>query len=101
MTGLTKNRFPLSMPKSLKAAAARLADRDGVSLNQWINTIVALRVGKEISASEFLAKEAEGATLDDFRAVLHRYAAQASANEPQEIKAPEFVGKKARDKSDY
>ena len=37
--------YPLKLPNSIKAAAARLAKEDGVSLNQWIATAVAQKVG--------------------------------------------------------
>ena len=41
MSKITRNRYPLRLPASLKEAAARLAKEDGVSLNQWIATAVA------------------------------------------------------------
>lgn len=37
--------YPLRLPQSMKKAAARLAKEDGVSLNQWITTTVAQKVG--------------------------------------------------------
>jgi hypothetical protein len=36
--------FPLRMPRSLKAAAKLLADRDGISLNHFVNLAVAEKV---------------------------------------------------------
>ena len=38
-------KFSLRMPKSLHAKAARVAELDGVSLNVWITSIIAERVG--------------------------------------------------------
>jgi hypothetical protein len=38
---MSKGTYPLKLPASIKAAAARLAKEDGVSLNQWIASAVA------------------------------------------------------------
>ncbi len=42
---MSKATYPLKLPTSIKAAAARLAKEDGVSLNQWIASAVAQKVG--------------------------------------------------------
>lgn len=42
---MSKGTHPLKLPASVKAAAARLAREDGVSLNQWIASAVAQKVG--------------------------------------------------------
>lgn len=64
--------YPLKPPASLKAAAARLAKEDGVSLNQWIATAVAQKVGAMETATEFFRRRAEGAKPGDLRAALAR-----------------------------
>ncbi len=56
MTDSPRHRFALNLPRSLKEQAAALADADGVSLNQWITTAVAYRVGSEVTADAFFAK---------------------------------------------
>ena len=38
-------KYPLQLPQSLKETAARLAKEDGVSLNQWIVSVVAQKIG--------------------------------------------------------
>jgi predicted HicB family RNase H-like nuclease len=46
--------FPLRLPRSLKAAAKLMADRDGISLNHFISLAVAEkveRVSRERSAN--------------------------------------------------
>jgi predicted HicB family RNase H-like nuclease len=46
-------QFPLRLPRSLKAAAQVIANRDGISLNQFINLAVAEkveRIGMETSS---------------------------------------------------
>ena len=40
---MSKATYPLKLPASIKAAAARLAKEDGVSLNQWITAAIARR----------------------------------------------------------
>lgn len=47
-------KYPLLLPQSLKETAARLAQEDGVSLNQWIISAVAQKIGAVETASEFL-----------------------------------------------
>ena len=63
---------PLKLPNSLKEAAARLAKADGVSLNQWIATAVAQKVGVVETAADFLRRRAGPATGDGLSALLDR-----------------------------
>ena len=53
--------YPLKLPRSIKAAAERLAREDGVSLNQWIAAAVAEKVGSVETAAAFLRQRAGGA----------------------------------------
>jgi hypothetical protein len=48
--------YPLKLPQSLKRTAARLAKEDGVSLNQWIATAVAQKIGAVETAADFLKR---------------------------------------------
>ncbi|ESQ87424.1 hypothetical protein ABAC460_19040 [Asticcacaulis sp. AC460] len=57
---MSKATYPLKLPNSIKAAAARLAKEDGVSLNQWIAAAVAQKVGVVETAAEFFKRRAEG-----------------------------------------
>ena len=59
---MSKATYPLKLPTSIKAAAARLAKEDGVSLNQWIATAVAQKIGAVETAAEFFTRRAEGRT---------------------------------------
>lgn len=54
---MSKATYPLKLPTSIKRAAARLAKEDGVSLNQWIATAVAQKVGAVETAAEFLDRK--------------------------------------------
>ena len=57
---MSKATYPLKLPASIKQAAARLAKEDGVSLNQWIATAVAQKVGAVETAAEFFRERARG-----------------------------------------
>ncbi len=59
---MSKSTYPLKLPLSVKKAAQRLAEEDGVSLNQWIAAAVAEKVGVVETAAEFFKKRARKAT---------------------------------------
>jgi hypothetical protein len=66
---MSKATYPLKLPFSLKKAAKRLAEEDGVSLNQWIAVAVAEKIGVVETAAEFFkrrAGKASGARLMKF-----------------------------------
>jgi hypothetical protein len=69
---MSKATYPLKLPASIKAAAARLAKEDGVSLNQWIATAVAQKVGVVETAASFFRRRAGGATPDDLKRVMDK-----------------------------
>jgi hypothetical protein len=58
MTQTQRYKYPLQLPQSLKETAARLAQEDGVSLNQWIISAVAQKIGAVETASELLKARA-------------------------------------------
>jgi len=59
---MSRATYPLKLPVSIKKAAERLAKEDGVSLNQWIASAVAQKVGVVETAAEFFKKRAGNAT---------------------------------------
>jgi len=59
---MSRSTYPLKLPTSIKKAAQRLAQEDGVSLNQWIAAAVAEKVGVVETAAEFFKKRAGKAT---------------------------------------
>jgi hypothetical protein len=69
---MSKATYPLKLPASIKEAAARLAKADGVSLNQWIASAVAQKVGTMETAADFLKRRAGSATGDNFATFLDR-----------------------------
>ena len=77
---MSTGTYPLKLPASLKEAAARLAKADGVSLNQWIATAVAQKVGVTETAAAFLRRRAGVATGDGLSALLDRIPATEPAS---------------------
>ena len=63
--------YPLRLPTSLKKEVARLARRDGASVNQFI----ALAVAEKVSALEtetFFKERGRLADMDEFKKILRR-----------------------------
>jgi hypothetical protein len=75
---MSKSAYPLKLPASVKAAAARLAKTDGVSLNQFIAVAVAEKVGVMETAQEFLKRRAGSAKPRD----LLRFTRKAGQESP-------------------
>jgi hypothetical protein len=48
--------YPPKLPASIKAEAARLTKETGVSLNQWIATAVAQKIGAVETAAAFFKR---------------------------------------------
>jgi hypothetical protein len=69
---MSKRTYPLKLPASVKAAAARLAKADGVSLNQFIAVAVAEKVGVIETAKEFLEGRAGQARPEDLLELVRK-----------------------------
>jgi hypothetical protein len=67
---MSKATCKLKLPASIKAAAARLAKEDGVSLNQWIAVAVAQKIGAVEAAADFFKRRAGDARPEDLKAFL-------------------------------
>lgn len=83
MTQARRYKYPLQLPQSLKETAARLAQEDGVSLNQWIVSAVAQKVGAVQTADEFLKRRAGKSVRGDLSQWLDKA--------PDEPPSPEDV----------
>jgi len=68
--------YPLRLPKSLKDEVAKVAKRDGTSVNQFIAIAVAEKIST-LETEQFFAERAEGADLDTFREILVRSGGEA------------------------
>ena len=69
---MSKATYPLKLPASIKATAARLAKEDGVSLDQWIATAVAQKIGAVETAAAFSGDKRGNATPDDLKRILEK-----------------------------
>ena len=63
-------KYPLKLPASLKETASRLAREDGVSLNHWIATAVAQKVGAVETAQALLERRGAKARPGDWTRYL-------------------------------
>ncbi len=72
MSEASRYKYPLQLPMSLKETATRLAREDGVSLNQWITSAVAQKIGSVETAEELLKRRAAGAKPGDLMHYLDR-----------------------------
>ena len=77
---MSKVAYPLKLPTSIKNAAAKLAKGDGVSLNQWIASAVAEKVGTVETAAEFFKRRAGKAKPRDLLWFLDRAPAKPPAH---------------------
>lgn len=64
--------FPLRLPDDLKEQAAKQAEAAGVSLNQYIATALAARVGAQAEAERYFVARAARVTPGRARAILAR-----------------------------
>jgi len=64
--------FPLRLPEELKERAAEQAAAAGVSLNQYIATALAARVGAQAEAARYFAARGARTTPAAARAILAR-----------------------------
>ena len=69
---MPNDTHPLRLSASIKAAATRLAEQDGVTLNEWIASAVAQKIGAVETAAEFFARRAAGAVPADLHAILEK-----------------------------
>lgn len=63
--------YPLRLPKSIKAAAEKLAREEGISMNQFVATAVAEKLAAMQTASFFIERR-QRADLATFRKLLNR-----------------------------
>ena len=62
--------FPLRLPDDLKQAATIQAEAQGVSLNQYISTALAARIGSQNEATRYFATRSAQAKPGRAKAVL-------------------------------
>jgi hypothetical protein len=92
---MTEATYPLRLPISMREAAERLAKQDGVSLNEWIASAVAQKVGAVETAAEFFRRRGAGGRAED----LHRILALAPDRAPDPGDALEDEAPMAKEKT--
>jgi hypothetical protein len=65
------SNYPLRLPEHVMAEARQLAEQDGTSLNQFLSSLIAERVG-ELRATADIQARAARANPDAARAILAR-----------------------------
>jgi hypothetical protein len=63
--------YPLRLPKSLRNEVAKVAKRDGASINQFIAIAVAEKISA-LETEEFFSERIKGADMAAFKAILLR-----------------------------
>jgi hypothetical protein len=67
----TMSTYPLRLPRSVKAAAEKMAREEGVSMNQFVATAVAEKLAA-MKTAEFFLQRRQRADLVAFRHLLER-----------------------------
>jgi hypothetical protein len=82
--------FPFRMPEDLKAAVAGQAERAGVSLNQYLLSIVATHAGSQAEAERYFAMRAARSSPRRALEILSR-AGQGNPPEPGDELPPDLA----------
>ena len=67
---MSRESVPVKLPPSLGNAARKLAEEDGVSLNQWVSLAVAQKISSVETAEAFFKRRTQGAEQVDFLEIL-------------------------------
>jgi hypothetical protein len=67
---MNKATVPVKLPPSLGNAARKLAEEDGVSLNQWVSVAVAQKISSVETAETFFRRRSQGAEQVNFLEIL-------------------------------
>jgi hypothetical protein len=67
---MSRGNFPLRLPEDLKEIASKQAAGAGVSLNRFIATALAARVGAQAEAERYFTARAARATPGRAKAIL-------------------------------
>jgi hypothetical protein len=67
---MNRAKIPVKLPPSLGNAARKLAEEDGVSLDQWVSLAVAQKISSVETADEFFKRRSQGAAQVDFLEIL-------------------------------
>jgi hypothetical protein len=74
---MSRSTIPLKLSEGVMREAARLAKRDGISLNHWIGYAVAQKIGAAQTAAYFFRELAKGTSVEDLKRGLGTVADRA------------------------
>lgn len=67
---MSRQAYPVELPPSIGHAAQKLAEEDGVSLDQWVSVAVAQKISSVETAEAFFKRRSQGADKIDFLKIL-------------------------------
>ena len=70
---MSRETITVQLPPSLGNAARKLAEEDGVSLNQWVSLAVAQKISSVETAEAFFKRRSQGAEQVDFPEILSAF----------------------------
>jgi hypothetical protein len=85
---MSNGNFPLRLPEDLKDIAAKQAAKAGVSLNQFIATALAARVGAQAEAERYFAARAARATPGRAKTILAQTGTTTPPRDDDRLDAP-------------
>jgi len=86
---MKSGNFPLRLMDDLKTVAAEQAAASGMSLNQFIATAVAARVGAIAEAERYFAGRAARTTPEQARAILMKAGSSENVRPDDRLDAPD------------
>jgi len=67
---MSRSANAVKLPRSLEGEAQRMANEDGISLNQWVSIAVAQKISSVETADAFFQRRAQSADTVDFLEIL-------------------------------
>jgi hypothetical protein len=86
---MSSGNFSLRLPEDLKDIASKLAAGAGVSLNQFIATALAARVGAQAEAERYFAARAARVTPGRAKAILGNAGTETPPRDDDRLDAPD------------
>jgi len=81
--------FPLRIPEDMKADAAEQAKLLGVSLNQYLSSAIAARLGAQAEAERYFSMRAARGSKARLREILDRVGADGDPRPDDRLDAPD------------
>jgi hypothetical protein len=82
-------KIQLRLPEDIKDAAMRQAAMSGISMNLFVATAVAARVGAQAEAERYFSARGSRTTPARAKALLSRLGTQASLRDDDRLDAPD------------